>query len=80
MAAPPVVIRHNTNTLRKWLHKRFGTNRGTHWTIAGSVVVIIFGSYLIYNGRQSSSTTAATIYAAERTSAPMTPGPHTLKK
>jgi hypothetical protein len=46
MVAP--VIRHNKNMLNKW----FGTNRGTHWTVAGSIAVIIIGSYLIYNGRE----------------------------
>jgi hypothetical protein len=79
MTAPPV-IRHDTNTLHKWLHKWFGTNRGTHWTIAGSVAVIILGSYLIYNIRNSNPTTATTIAADGRTPSPMTPGPLTLKK
>ena len=57
---------------------RFGTNRGTHWTIAGSVAVIILGSYLIYTGHHGSSTT--TLDDAARTRAPMTPGPSALKK
>ena len=39
--------------LRSWLQKWFGANRGTHWKIASSVVVIIFGSYLIYNSRST---------------------------
>jgi len=66
--------------VRKWLRKWFGANRGTHWSIAGSVAVIIFGSYLIYNSRHSKPTSAANIAAAERTPVPMTPGPLTLKK
>jgi len=73
------VIRHDRNKLGKWFHKWFGTNRGTHWSIAGSVAVIIFGSYLIYNSHDSNPTTTPNIPAAERTPAPMTPGPHTLK-
>ena len=74
------VLRFDKNKLRKWFHKWFGTNRGTHWTIAGSVAVIIFGSYLIYNSRDSNSTTTVTIRAAERTPAPMTPGPFPLQR
>jgi hypothetical protein len=45
--AGPSAVQHHKNTLHKW----FGPNRGTHWTIAGSVAVIILGSYLIYNNR-----------------------------
>jgi hypothetical protein len=74
------VLRYDKNKLRKWFHKWFGTNRGTHWTIAGSVAVIIFGSYLIYNSRDSNPTTTTIGPAAERTPSPMTPGPFTLKK
>jgi hypothetical protein len=33
------------------LHNWFGPNRNTHWTIAGSVVVILLGTYLIYSNR-----------------------------
>lgn len=75
----PSVLRHNKNKLRNWFHKWFGTNRGTHWTIAGSIAVIIFGSYLIYNSRESNLTTTASIPAAERTPVPMTPGLHIEK-
>jgi hypothetical protein len=72
----PSRSRYDRNKLHKW----FGTNRGTHWSIAGSVAVIIFGSYLIYNSRPSNPTTTTAIAAAERTPAPMTPGPLTLRK
>jgi hypothetical protein len=68
------------NVSYKWLHKWFGTNRGTHWSIAGSVAVIIFGSYLIYNHRDSNPAKAATAPTAQQTPAPMTPGPLTLTK
>jgi hypothetical protein len=51
--------------LRKWLHKWFVTNRGTHWTIAGSVAVIIFGSYLVHNSRKSNPATIVIMPAAE---------------
>jgi hypothetical protein len=71
-------IRHDRSKLGKWLHKWFGTNRGTHWTIAGAVAVIILGSYLVYNGRDGNP--ATTIAAAGRAPAPMTPGPLTVKR
>jgi hypothetical protein len=68
---------HDKNTLHKW----FGANRGTHWSIAGSVAVIIFAGYLIYSNRGGGNpTTTTTIPAAERTAAPMTPGPLLLNK
>jgi hypothetical protein len=72
----PAGIRHHKKMLRKW----FGANRGTHWTIAGSVAVIIFGSYLIYSSRGSNLTIATASPAAGRNTAPMTPGPFPLKK
>jgi hypothetical protein len=56
---------------------RPGTNRGTHWTIAGSVAVIILGSYLIYTGRDGGPAAAP---AAACIPAPMTSGPLTLEK
>ena len=54
-------VRRDKNKFQKWLHKWVGSNRGTHWSIAGSVAVIILGSYLIYDIRVSNSTSAATI-------------------
>src|SRR6202044_363250 len=69
------VPRYDKNKLRKWFHKWFGTNRGTHWTIAGSVAVIIFGCYLAYNSRGGNpTTTTSTVPEVEQTPAPMTPG------
>jgi hypothetical protein len=56
----PLVIQHHKSILHKWL----GGNRGTHWTVAGIVAVIVLGSYLIYG-----------MSAAQRTSAPMAPAP-----
>jgi len=74
-------VQHDKNIVRKWFQKWFGTNRGTHWSVAGSVAVIIFASYLIYNSRDSNLTTTTISPAAERNPAPMmTPGPFTLKK
>jgi hypothetical protein len=69
MSAPSVIQRDKT-----MLHKWFGTKRGTHWRIAGSVAVIIFSGYLIYNNRGSNPTTVTTTPATEQTPAPMTPG------
>jgi hypothetical protein len=72
--------RYDKNGLRKWLHRWFGANRGTHWTVAGAVAVIIFGSYLVYNGRESKPTTTLIIRAAEGNSSPMTPAPFPSKR
>jgi hypothetical protein len=72
----PSIIQHNKNTLHKW----FGPNRGTHWNIAGSVAVIMLGSYLVYSIRDSSPTTAATISATEQAPAPLIPAPLTSRK
>jgi hypothetical protein len=72
-------IRHDKGVLHKW----FGPNRGTHWTIAGSVAVIILGGYLVYSTRDSSPNTATTISAAEPTpaaTAPAPPAPRTSEK
>lgn len=44
----PRVIHHDKTMLHKW----FATNRGTHWSIAGAVAVIILGSYLVYSNSQ----------------------------
>jgi hypothetical protein len=65
------VIHNDKSLLRKW----FGPNRGTHWTIAGSVAVIMLGSYLVYSNRDATSVTAITISAPEQTPAPTTPAP-----
>ena len=65
----PSVIQRDQSMLHKW----FGTNRGTHWTVAGFIAVIMLGSYLVYSNRDTSSTTATSISAAERTPAPPAP-------
>jgi cytochrome b subunit of formate dehydrogenase len=74
------VLRYDKNKLRQWFHRWFGTNRGTHWTVAGSVAVIIFGGYLIYNGLNGNPTTTLLGPAAERNLHPMTPGPFPLQR
>jgi hypothetical protein len=56
--------------LRKW----FGPNRNTHWTIAGSVAVIMLGSYLVYSNRDSNPT-GVPIYAIAGSPPPMSPAP-----
>ena len=70
MNARPV-IRRDKHALRKWLHKWFGANRGTHWTIAGSVAVVILGSYLVYSGRDSARAPGAASPAVELTRVPI---------
>ena len=67
----PSGIRHDKSLLHKW----FGPNRGTHWTIAGSVAVIMLGSYLVYSNREANPAAAGAISAAQGTSAPTAPTP-----
>jgi hypothetical protein len=76
----PLVIRHDKNILHKWAGKWFGANRGTHWTIAGSVAVIILGGYVIYNNRDSNPANGSAIPTAERTPVPTVSTPLTLEK
>jgi hypothetical protein len=72
----PSIIRRNKNNLQKW----FGPNRHTHWTIAGSIAVIMLGSYVVYSNRDNNHTNAVTIMAIERTPTPLAPAPLTSKK
>jgi hypothetical protein len=60
------VIAHDKGVLHKW----FGPNPSTHWTIAGSVAVIMLGSYLVYKPENRTA-----ISAAERIPAAMAPAP-----
>jgi hypothetical protein len=46
-------FQNDKKMLRKWLRRWFGTNRGTHWSVAGVVGALIFASYLIYNNHDS---------------------------
>jgi hypothetical protein len=65
------VIAHDKSMLHKW----FGPNRSTHWTIAGSVAVIVLGSYLVYSNHGSNPANGTTTSAAERIPAAMAPAP-----
>lgn len=69
---------HDKSTLHKW----FGPNRSTHWTIAGSVAVILLGGYLVYSNREGTPAPApaAPLSAAAPTPAPMAPVPLTSGK
>jgi hypothetical protein len=49
----PVTPRDSKKRIDKW----FVTTQGTHWMAAGSVTVIILGSYLIYSMRNTNPTT-----------------------
>jgi hypothetical protein len=60
-------IPHNKSILHNW----FGPNRGTHWSIAGSVAVIILGSYLVYSSQKA----ATTIIVVEQTPTATIPAP-----
>jgi hypothetical protein len=60
----------NKNMLIRW----FGPNRNTHWTIAGSVAVILLGGYLVYSNRDGNPASTA-ISATETTPPPTGPAP-----
>ena len=62
---------HDKSTFHKW----FGPNRSTQWTIAGSVAVIMLGSYLVYSNPDSNPANPTTTSAAERIPAAMAPAP-----
>jgi hypothetical protein len=70
----PSVTRNDKSALHKWI----GPNRGTHWAIAGSVAVIMLGSYLIYSNSDGNQITTTTSGIA-RTPAPNAPAPLTSK-
>ena len=65
------VIAHDKSMLHKW----FGSNRSTHWTIAGSVAVIMLGSHLVYSNRDGNPANPTNTSAAERIPAAMAPAP-----
>jgi Ni,Fe-hydrogenase I cytochrome b subunit len=67
----PSVIQHDKNMLHRW----FGTNRGTHWTVASSVMVIILGGYFIYSSRDSKYPSGDSTPAVEQTQVPTSPPP-----
>jgi hypothetical protein len=67
------VIHNDKNMPHKPPGKSFGTNRGTHWTVACSVTVIILGSYLIYCSRDSNPRLAGATPAVEQTPVPASP-------
>lgn len=73
--AGPSVVRRDKNILQKWL----GPNRGTHWTVAGAVGVIMLGGYLIYSIRDSNNSIVPPS-ATVQTPAPVALAPPTLKK
>jgi hypothetical protein len=70
----PSATRRDRNALGKRLRKWFGANRGTHWSVAGSIAVIIFGVYLIYNNHDSNLKTVPSNPAVAGTPTPMAPG------
>jgi hypothetical protein len=63
----PSVVPHDTSTWQRC----FETNRGTHWTVGGTVAVIIFGSYFTYNNYNRSPAAATTVPVAEQTQVPI---------
>ena len=67
----PSAIQHDKNMLHRW----FGTNRGTHWTVASSVMVIILGGFFIYSSRDSNRAIGGITLAVEQTPSPASPAP-----
>jgi hypothetical protein len=77
MAGHPI-IQHNKSRLQKW----FGPNRNTHWVVAGSVAVILLGSYVVYSNRERGSAVVIAVPAATQapdTTAPAPPAPVTAR-
>jgi hypothetical protein len=65
MTSAPAV--HNDKNMpHKRPSKSFGTNRGAHWTVAGSVTILILGGYFIYSSRDSNPTIAGATPAVEQ--------------
>jgi hypothetical protein len=65
MKRAPVVQPVTPRDPKKRTDKWFVTTRGTHWTVAGFVTVIILGSYLIYSSHDINPIIAATTPAVE---------------
>jgi hypothetical protein len=65
-------MRRDQKIFRTRLRNWFGTKQGTHWSVAGSVAIVIFGGYLIYNGREGKPSPAAAMPGSERAGNPMT--------
>ncbi len=75
------VIRHDQKRLRarsgsKW----YATTLGTHWTVAGSVAVIIFGSYVVYRNHDNNQAIATAAATVELAPLPTSSAPFTLEK
>jgi hypothetical protein len=69
---------HPTFADKSALHRFFGPNRNTHWIIAGSVMVVILGGYLVYSFDADKPTVVVTVPAtvqAPAASAPPLPVP-----
>jgi hypothetical protein len=62
-------IQHDKSSMHKW----FGPNRGTHWVIAGSVAIILLGSYLVYSNRDTTPPIIVAIPATAQAPAPTAP-------
>jgi hypothetical protein len=65
---------HDNESHKNMLIRWFGPNRNTHWTIAGSVAVILLGGYLVFSNRDGNPASTA-ISATETTSPPTGPAP-----
>jgi hypothetical protein len=65
---------HANESHKRMLIRWFGPNRNTHWTIAGSVAVILLGGYLVFSNRDGIPASTA-ISTTETTPPPTGPAP-----
>jgi hypothetical protein len=52
-------IRHD----KRVTPRRFGTNRGSHWKVAGAVAAVILGGYVVYSSHNTDPTMSAVVPA-----------------
>ena len=64
---------HPTLEDKSALHRFFGPDRNTHWVIAGSIMVLMLGGYLVYSFDASKPTIVVTIPAPVQNPAPSAP-------
>jgi hypothetical protein len=64
---------HQTTPDKGVLHRLFGANRNTHWIVAGSIMVIMLGGYLVYSFDANKPTIVVTVPATAQTPAPSAP-------
>jgi hypothetical protein len=64
---------HPTFEGKSALHRLFGPDRNSHWIIAGSIMVVMLGGYLVYSFDANKPTIVVTIPATVQNPAPSAP-------